>query len=264
MQHSKRDLESPPESGHRIKMPNVNRTPPRDTKNQDASDLLKNIQDMLTAQKQSMEEQFDRQRAETRASEERLVETVGLWMKGIESQLETLRDENRTLRDANSQLEEKMKQLARRQIQTERDTKQLNFVATGLSFDSAQEGFNKLQKLIDSHTDAKLKITGHRVVTIGDKKKIIGSCNNLSDKRALMNLKKKLCTEINGVKIPIYLDNDKPYEDREADRLVRLAAKEFTASGKEVRFEAGKLIVNGVRMRLNRETKTVEAQNFRT
>ena len=39
--------------------------------------------------------------------------------------------------------------------------------------------------LIDSHTDAKLKITGHRVVTKGDKKNIIGSCSNLSEQKSV-------------------------------------------------------------------------------
>lgn len=170
------------------------------------------------------------------------METVGLCMKGIDSQQESLWDENRTLRNANSQLEgkEKMNPLARHQIQTERDAKKLNFVATDLTFDSPHEGYSQLQKINDAHSESKIRITGQRVINLGGRKKIIGTCDNLADKKTLMSIKKELVTDVNEEKSCIFLDNDKPY------RLVRMAAKDLKAKGKDVRIKSGMVKVDGV------------------
>lgn len=78
-----------------------------------------------------------------------------------------------------------------------------------------------------------------------------------------MTMKKRLYAVSNGEKRPIFLDNDKPFEDREADRAARLAAKDLKARGKEVRFEGGKLKVDRVWMEFNRETNQLEERNFR-
>ena len=120
-----------------------------------------------------------------------------------------------------------------------------------------------LQRLIDSEAATKLKVTGQRVITVGPRKKIIASCESLDDKRALMDMKKKLYVETKEGKRPIYLDHDKPYEDRHADRCVRLAAKEFSAEGKDVRFKSGKLKVDGVWMEFNRNTLKLETRSPR-
>lgn len=265
MSNYKRPLEgdSPTRTTSRSKMPNVNRTPPKNQENKEANDILIRIQDLFQAQDKRMEDLFGKQREETLASEERLKDTVRLWMSKVEAELEQIKGENQDLREANLQLRAQMQMITRRQTQAERDSKKLNFVVSGLDFQTPEEGYAKLQRIIDAQSETKLSVTGQRVITMGEKKKIIGACDNLADKRALMSIKKRLYAESNGEKRPIFLDNDKPFEDREADRAVRLAAKDLKARGKEVRFEGGKLKVDGVWMEFNRETKQLEERNFR-
>lgn len=98
-----------------------------------------------------------------------------MWMSKVEAELEQIKGENQDLREANLQLRAQMQMITRRQTQAERDSKKLNFVESGLDFQTPEEGYAKLQRIIDAQTETKLSITGQRVITMGEKKKIIGA-----------------------------------------------------------------------------------------
>lgn len=255
------DSDTSPHDTRTEKIPNLNRTPQKMTEGK--NDMLVQIQQMFTEQDKRMSDQFNAQREETIASEERVKKAVAVAVNELEVQLDIVKKDNAALREVTSQMGEKIKSLQGRLIQTERDARRLNFVASGVEFNSPQEGYEKLQHVINKYVEKPIRISGLRTIKLAKGKKIVAACDNIADKSLLMRSEENLSVETDGQTNKIFIDHDKPFEDRESDRQTRLAAKEYAAKGKDVRYEAGKLKVDGMWMRFNPDTKEVEPFSFR-
>lgn len=215
-----------------------------------AADLVKQAQDHKDALKNT---------------EQRLTDTINNQIAALSGEIAAIKNENKELKELTANLNQKVSQLESRILLSERDNRRLNIVASGIDFESPQEGYAKLQQIIEKATDRRISVTGIRTVnaTSAGKKKIVAVCSNLEDKRCIMRLKKNF-TDLNPTNPKqVYVDDDLPFEDREVQRRVREIAKELRAKGKDVLISFRKIRVDGEWQYFNEKTNSLEGRSFR-
>lgn len=178
-------------------------------------------------------------------------------IKELEEKIEAIESTNAELLEKNSALEERV-------TQVERDTKRNNIIVSGLDSDSPEESFQVLQSIIDTATNRGIKVNFCRAFHARGGMKIIATCSNAAEKKALMSVKRTLVRKRGGGKVtPIYIDNEMTREDRFIQWRIRAIAKEKRAEGKDVMIVPGKLKIDGVWMRYDSSTDDVRAMKKR-
>ena len=230
------------------------------------SDLLKKIEALMGTQTAQINANVD-------ARIEGLRQTVELRLSQIEEKLERVEQENLELKKINSALEERVKGLEEetggkhnsvRLLQVERFIRQRNIVATGIDFDTPQQGFQKLNNLIGAATDTKIQVTGVRAFKPKNGKgMIVAECKSNEDKQCILRSKKQFVTTDGGEERPVYIDSDLTREDREMQNKLRWKAKEMRQQGKDVRIAMGKLKVDGEWLHLDAQGNLTGINSFR-
>lgn len=255
MSGAKRDRCSPDQIGRPGKMQNLQRTPTKATDPwTQQTELIKSLFDR---QSEEMKQAEERQAVRIAEAEERIKAAVDQRVTDLEHKVEEVQRRNEELTVAN-------KELTLRITQLERDSRRTNFIATGIEFDTPNDGFKKLNEVVRSATNGAVSTDGIRTFTLKDgSKKIVAKCRTENDKRILFAQKKSLSTLCNGTSRPIYLNNDLPREDREAQWHLRRIAKEKRAEGIEVRVAGNRISIGGKWFEWNTSDQKLNETNFR-
>lgn len=194
---------------------------------------------------------------EIKENGDRIMDCVTARIKELEVKIEAVEE-------TNAQLVEKNRALEARLIQVERDARRNNIIVTGLDSDSATDSIKELQSVIHGATEGKIMLQNCRPLHTRTGLKIIATCKNAEEKRAIMTVRRGLVRRKDGKDTPIYIDNDMPQEDRSVQAKIRAIAKELRAKGNEVMEVPGKLRVNGTWMQYDASTnEVIPANNFR-
>lgn len=188
---------------------------------------------------------------------EKIKDCESVRIKELEDKIEAIESSHAELLEQNKALEERV-------TQVERDTKRNNIIVSGLDSDSPEESFQVLQSIIDTATNRGIKVNFCRAFHARGGMKIIATCSNAAEKKALMSVKRTLVRKRGGGKVtPIYIDNEMTREDRFIQWRIRAIAKEKRAEGKDVMIVPGKLKIDGVWMRYDSSTDDVRAMKKR-
>lgn len=259
-------LEISPTTDQRKKMPNLTRSPAgrnnesmeddyKPQKSQQGAAITQEwMVQYMESNINSRLDQFDmrlgnfEQRVEATLSQE--LDSLKIRFKEVEETNESLRQEN--------------KELNQRLLLVERETRQLNFVASGIEFATPQEGYHKLRAVINAATNNQVQVTGIRTFNTKDGKRIVAKCNNLDEKHKILLAKRNLSTTTtNGSRAPVYINDDLTKPDREAQSRLNVIAKEMRKTGRDVRMGFRKLKVDGEWLFFNETTNTLEKRTFR-
>lgn len=189
--------------------------------------------------------------------EQKIESTLNQELLALEQRCAQTEKTNEGLRMENMELRHRL-------LQVERDTRQLNFVASGIQFATPQEGYTKLKNTISTATNNEVRVTGIRILNMRDGARIVAKCNSLEDKIKIKQIKKTLSTvHADGTSAPIYINDDLPKPDREVQSRLNGIAKEMRKSGKDIRMGFHKLKVDGEWLHYNVETDGLEKRMFR-
>lgn len=230
-------------------------------------DLLKSIESMMASQTQKINANVD-------DKIEGLKSTIELRLSEIENSLKMVQKENLDLKERNVVLEKRMSELeivtgsgslnSDRLLYLERSVRQRNIVATGIDFDTPQQGFEKLNQMIGAVTEGAIRVTGIRAFKPKTGKGIVVTeCGSMENKQCIMRAKKQFVMTVGEETHPVYVDSDLPHQDRVVQSKLRAIAKEMRAQGKDVRLALGRLKVDREWRHYNLATNEVEAGSFR-
>lgn len=164
---------------------------------------------------------------------------------GVTQSVETVKVDMEKLRAENSNMRTRM-------VYMEREARKLNIVVSGIDFDSPNDGYEKLQKLIDEKAKDEIKITGLRTFrTRTDAKMMVAVCLNQEEKSKLIAMKKSLVMKEGEGTKPVFINCDLPREDRETQRLLRVLAKQKREKGCDVKLAGNKMKIDGKWFRVN-------------
>lgn len=105
---------------------------------------------------------------------------------------------------------------------------------------------------------------GLRAINAQKGKIVTAACSTWEDKMAIMRSKKRLSENKDDRKPQVFIDSDLLPEDRKAQSIVRVTAKELRKGGKNVQVQFLKLKVDGEMMFFNRATQVLEKRTFRS
>lgn len=263
--YPKRPLSSPEnnttEQG-RNKMPNLTHSPKK---------MEEKDQEMLSCIRVMIGEQT----ATLNASIESLKESVEDRFRELEGKIVSVEMENAELKSRNaeligrvSSLEDEQRNdkttLSKRLLQVERDARQLNIVASGIDFVTPQQGFEKLNQMIGTVTNDKIRVTGQRAFkSINGRGMVVATCRSMEEKLCILRAKKQFVATVGEETQPVYIDNDMPEQDRLMQGRLREIAREKREQGKDVRVAIGKLKVDGEWLFYNPNKNDVEPHTFR-
>lgn len=230
------------------------------------ADLLKSIDVLMgthTAKiNQNVDEKIDGLR-----------KTVEIRFGVIEDKLKKVEKENQELKKKNSELEERVISLEKgpvggdsseRLLYLERSVRQRNIVATGIEFETPQQGYEKLNQMIGAVTQGEIKVSGLRAFKQkSGKGMIVAECGSMEDKQCIMRAKKQFVMTVGEESHPIYVDSDLPPQDRARQGWLRAKARELRAQGKDVRISQGRLKVDGEWLNYNTVNHDPENHSFR-
>lgn len=264
---AKRPLTSPDNSSEgkaKVKMAGVQHSP-RKTASGGNEDLLASIKSMISSQRAAINANVDSKIVDLKT-------TVELRFNELERKLQKVEEENLNLKERNTDLEKRMSELERgasssnpdRLLHLERAVRQRNIVATGIEFDTPQQGFDKLNLMIGAVTKGAIRVSGLRAFKPNTGKGIVvAECRSLEDKQCIMRAKKQFFMTVGEETHPVYVDSDLPHQDRVMQAKLRVQAKEMRAQGKDVRLALGRMKVDGEWCRFNQSTNEVEKCSFR-
>lgn len=227
-------------------------------------ELLASIQSMMGVQTEKINASIDGLRL-----------SVENRFQDLEEKLEKVIEENADLKKRNADLEQRMTSLELegrsqatnmpgRLLQLERDARRRNIVATGIDFETPQEGFEKLNQMIGAVTNDQIRVMGLRAFKPkSGRGMIVAECGTIEDKQCILRAKKQFVMTVGEEKHPVYVDSDLPQEDRLTQSKLRGIAKEMRAQGKDVRMAFGKLKVDGEWLHFNPAKNDVGARSFR-
>lgn len=222
--------ESSPELEKTPKMPKMQKTPKKDESENPSMDIENDIL------MQGIQTMFAKQTEEIRASEERVKDTVALKIQELERKIEDIQEENLELKTRQAAMEGRV-------LMLERESRKFNIVATGLMTEPGQDGAQLLQAMIRDATGSDMTLKNNRTFVANGRMKCVATCNSWEEKMLIMSNKKKLKNKGSGE--PIYIDNDMPKEDREAQGKLRAIAREKRAEAKDVRLGFRKMKIDG-------------------
>jgi hypothetical protein len=269
MSNTKRNRESPisPTTPEIFKKGNMQRTPnskfmadPTPAVQDTATDMMNKMESLLSEQNKKIYQMIS---TEMRATEDRIKEAFSCKLGELETHVTELLIANKELKEENSCLNSRLQMVERRMIDTERERKRLNIVATGLQFETQQQGFEALQKTVDLITDKAVSVRGLRTFNTQKGKIVTAACDTWEDKMLIMRSKKRLYDNKEDGTSKIFIDSDMPPEDRKAQAKVRETANELRKQGKKVQVQFLKLKVDDKTMYYNRESQALEKRNFR-
>lgn len=227
---------------------------------------LKAIEALLSAQTRNIN-------ANMEDKIEGLKKTMEARFSELEKKIGNVERDNLELKKRNAELENRMSDLEKgkgeeansgRLLQLERLVRQKNIVATGIDFESPQQGYDKLNKLIGAATKEEIKVAGLRAFkSKSGQGMIVAECGSIEEKLCIMRAKKLFVATEGDTSRPVYVDNDLALEDRITQSKLRGIAKELRAQGKEVRLSMGKLKVDGEWRSLNSLNSDSKAPTFR-
>lgn len=230
-------------------------------------DLLQSIGTMMANQTLTINSNVD-------DKIEGLKKAMEIRFSEIENNMKMVQKENQDLKDRNAALEKRMSDLENgtgtgslnsdRLLYLERSVRQRNIVASGIEFDTPQQGFEKLNQMIGAVTKGKIRVSGIRAFKPKDGKGIVvAECGSLEDKQCIMRAKKQFVVTAGEETHPVFIDSDLPHQDRVMQSKLRAIAKEMRTQGKDVRVAMGRLKVDGEWCHYNQTTNAVEARTFR-
>lgn len=236
------------------------------TQNAQNADLLKAIDEVMGTHADKINKNVDEKI-------DGLRKTVELRFGVIEDKLMKVEKENQDLRKKNAELEDRVTSLEKGPVgvdnserirHLERSVRQKNIVATGIDFETPQQGFDKLNQMIGAVTEGGIKVSGLRAFKQkSGRGMIVAECGSMQDKQCIMRAKKQFVMTVGEETHPVYVDSDLPPEDRVMQSRMRAKARELRAQGKDVRFSQGRLKVDGEWLNYNADKNELECRTFR-
>lgn len=218
------------------------------TMNQSADEkpcTLAQLKDLFEAQAQKIEE-----------SETRIKTAMSTRFEELEQKIKEVQEENSELKRENELVKNRV-------LQLERESKRCNFVATGLDFVHARDGYEALNRVIGQATEGRVKVTCVRTIpTRGQGNKIVAKCRSEEEKRILMANRKNMAISDGNTRTPIYLDDDLTKEDQEIHARLRAEARKAKAEGKETRLSRNRLKISNTWYYVNPRTKELDTCTF--
>ena len=260
----KRNRGTPEDPGKPVKMSNLQRTPPNTQANPQPA-----ASDPWTMQTEMIKKLFDRQSEEMKDAEirqaKRIAEAEERITAAVDKRINQLEQVVEELHHQNEQLKKGNQELASRIIHLERETRQTNIIAAGIDFATPQEGYEKLNDVIQKATNGAVRAEGIRTFATRDgTKKIVARCRSDTEKRSLFRVKKNLTYQSGDGKVtPVYVNDDLPREDRIIQSRLVGIAKEKRKANHQVRIGTGKLMIDGIWHFYNDQTENIEPRPFR-
>lgn len=227
---------------------------PQQTANLQNIELLKSIDALMGTHTAKINANVD-------TKIEGLKKSVELRFGVIEEKIANVVKENLDLKKKNADLEDRLSSLEKgaggavnseRLLHLERSVRLRNIVATGIEFDTPQQGYDKLNQMIGAVTQGGIKVSGVRAFRQkSGKGMIIAECGTMEDKHCILRSKKQFVMTVGEETHPVYVDNDLPPQDRVTQSRLRAKAKELRAQGKDVRMSMGRLKVDGEWLNFN-------------
>lgn len=159
-------------------------------------------------------------------------------MGGVKQSVNSVRDELQELRAENSAMKARIANI-------DRESKRCNIVVAGIDFQTPKEGYEELQKLVSEATNNAVSVSGIRTFETREKKKlIVASCRSLDEKMLLLAKKKSLQHRVGDKTVPVYVNSDLSKEDRDAQREMRVIAKQKRDQGATVKIAGNRMKIN--------------------
>lgn len=165
--------------------------------------------------------------------------------------IKIVQEENEFLKTENAEIRARL-------LQVERETRKTHIVATGIEFTSPRDGFEQLEKTIKMAVGKQIKITGIRIFSSHNGKKIVASCGSVEEKKLIMSNKKLMRNCIGDTSRPVYLDDDLPKEDRELHSRARELARKLREEGKKARATRSRVMIDDLWFFLSPKTNKLE------
>lgn len=130
--------------------------------------------------------------------------------------------------------------LRARLAQIDRQQRQNNVKISGIDVNTVEEATTAIEQVLNAGMEETVPIKNIKLINTTGGKKIIGTCNNMEDKRKLMRSKRCLKTKEGK---PVYVDNDLSKEDGEIYFKARKLAETLRRAGNRVKVESNRIQV---------------------